>query len=229
MARIMSPKKAAAVTEKGKAMWAFVSTPDKRWKAEGEYKVNLIMDKGKDAAKLIADLEAVRDEFYDIITADMKPAQLKKVSKREVYSDFLDADGEETGEFEFKFSCNAGGVRKDGTPWTARVGIYDAKLTKVTKKMNIGNNSIIQVNYTPSAYMLNTDSSVGVKCYLNDVMVHKLVDFGGTPAFAASDASDGFTYDEGAPQFTPAVDPRNEQTSEVLAHGKVSEAADVNF
>ncbi len=200
-------------------MWAFVSTPDKRWKAEGEYKVNLIMDKGKDAAKLIATLEAVRDEFYDILVADMKPAQAKRLSKREVYSDFLDADGEETGEFEFKFSGNAGGTRKDGTEWVSRVGIYDAKMTKINKKLNVGNNSIIQVNFTPSAYMLNTDSSVGVKCYPNDIMIHKLVEFGSTPAFAESDDADAFTYDEGAAEVVNSFTPSTEGP----------DAPDVNF
>jgi len=205
---IKSPKKTPMVTEKGLAMWAFVSEPDKRWKPEGEYKVNLVMEPGKATSKLIADLEAVRDEYYDLLVKELKPAQAKKLNKREVYSDFLDADGEETGNFEFKFGCNAAGKRKDGTEWTARVGIFDSRAKKITENINVGNNSVIQVDFTPAAYRLNTDNSVGVKCYLNNVMIHKLVEFGGTPAFVASEDKDGFTYDEGGDPnagFTPAA------------------------
>ena len=77
-------KQEKAVTPKGEALWAFLTEPDKRWKPEGEYKVNLLIDPGKPAAALIACLEAVRDEYYDTLVADLPAAMVKKLSAREV-------------------------------------------------------------------------------------------------------------------------------------------------
>ena len=198
------------ISPKGEALWAFLTVPDKRWVAEGEYKVNLIMPRDKTSEAFIEKLEAIRDEYFDTLVAELSAAKVKKLSKREVYSDAVDAAGEETGNLEFKFSSKASGVsKKTGKDWEFIPRIYDSRPQLSKGNINIGNGSILQVNFTPTAYMLNIDSSVGTKMYLNDIMVHKLVEYSGDPGFEANednDSSEGFVYDDGtapvAPGFT---------------------------
>ena len=194
--QIYAEKQDRAVSPKGEAQWAFLTEPQTKWKPEGEYKVNLVMDKGKASAGFIAALEAVRDEYYDTLAEKLPKAKASKLSKREVFEDEYDEADEETGRIIFKFSSVAGGIsRKTGKPWSFTPRLYDSKATLIKAKIMIGNGSILQVNYTPSAYRLNTDSSVGCKMYVNDVMIHKLVEIGGgDPGFEASDDADGFSY-----------------------------------
>ena len=211
-------KQDKAVSPKGEALWAFLTEPNRKWKPEnGEYSVTLIMTPGKETAALITRLEAIRDEYYEVVVNEMTPAKIKKLSKgkrtevdkREVFSDNLDAADEETGKIEFKFSSAASGVsKKTGKVWEFSPRLYDSGAREITGKLNIGNGSILQINYTPTAYFIAADCSVGCKMYVNDVMVHKLVEYGGDPGFKASDDDEGFRYEDGteanaAPGFTP--------------------------
>ena len=201
-----SEKQGRSVTGKGEALWAFLSEPDKRWKKDyGEFKVNLIMDKGKVSAKLIKDLETVRDEYLETLIGELPLTAQEKIVVRDVYHDNLDAADEETGKLEFKFASPGGGVTKDGKVWTGKVRLFDSQPKQIDGKINVGNGSIIQVNYTPSAYCFKSAETgnymVGVKCYVNDVMIHKLVEYGGGDhGFEASEDGDGFTYEDGVPE-----------------------------
>ena len=197
-------KEERRVTPKGEALWAFLSEPDKRWKKEfGEYKCDLIMDKGKDSASLIATLEGIRDKFVEVLKAELPDAAVKKIVVREVYTDNRDAADEETGKFQFKFSSPAGGVTKAGKEWTANVRLYDSQPKQVKGKINVGNGSIVQINYTPAPYCMKSVETgnfmVGVKLYVNDVMIHKLVEYGGSdPGFEGTE--DGFQYEDSTPE-----------------------------
>lgn len=215
MGNYIAPEKYdATVSPVGEALWAFLTVPDKRWKKEfGEYKVNLLMEPGKKVSTFIASLEAIRDEYFETLKEKMTKLALKKkpLKKRPVYSEAYDAAGDETGKLEFKFQTMAGGKKKeDGTLWEMSPKLYDSGANLIQGVINIGNGSILQVNYKPAAYKITGDeyTSVGCKCYLNAVMIHKLVEFsGGDPGFEAVEG--GFTYEDGTnkeganPDFTP--------------------------
>ena len=87
--------------------------------------------------------------------------------------------------------------------------IYDSKANLVKGKLNIGNGSILQINYMPKGYKMAGDDTtkVGCKCYLNAVMVHKLEKYSGSdPGFKAVEGEGGFTYNEDSestPDFKP--------------------------
>ena len=198
-------KGSAGITAKGEAMYPFLTKPDKRFKKEfGEFKVNLILEPGTKTDEFVSMLEEIRDTFFDECKTKMKEdiklkAKAKKLSKREVYEEEVDDEGEETGRYIFKFASVAGGLKKkDNKLWSFIPRLYDSKAQLIKGEISVGNGSIIQVKYVPLPYCLNTDLSVGVKMYLNDVMVHTLVEYQGSSGFEASDDDEGFTYDAGS-------------------------------
>ena len=214
--QIFAEKQERAVSPKGEASYPFLTEPQTKWKPEGEYKVNLMMDKNKATAAFIAHLESVRDEFYDTLMEQLPKSKASKLSKREVYEDEYDDEDEETGKVIFKFSTVAGGIsRKTGKPWTFTPRLFDSGANRIKAKIKIGQGSILQINYTPSAYKLNTDSSVGCKMYLNDVMIHVLEEIGGGDSgFEASEDEKGFKYEGNDAGFS-APEPGGSETPDM--------------
>ena len=212
---------APEVSPVGKALWPFLTVPNKKWKPEyGEYSVKLLLKPSKSVSAFIKKLEDIRDEHYDLVEPKMDKVAVKKkpLKRMPVYSDNYDSEGEETGLIEIMFQTMAAGKKKDGTPWTTDMKLYDSQANRIKGKINVGNDSVLQVNYTPTGYKMTGDETtkVGCKCYLNAAMIHKLVKYAGTdPGFEASKDEGGYRYTaadaEGDPDFTPGGEEDNEE------------------
>ena len=222
MGFIKPTKHVPEVSPEGKALWPFLTVPNKKWKPEyGEYSVKLLLKPSKSVAAFIKKLEDIRDEHYDLVAPKMDKVALKKkpLKRMAVYSDNYDAACEETGLIEIMFQTMAAGKKKDGTEWETDIKLYDSQANLITGKINVGNGSILQVNYTPTGYKMTGDevTKIGCKCYLNAVMIHKLVEYAGTdPGFKASGDEGGFKYvdgTEGKPDFVPGGEEANGQTN----------------
>ena len=187
-------------TPRGLAKWPFLSTPDTRFKDEGEYKVNLCVPE-KEASKMMTFIKKMVDAEYANSLKGLKPALKKKLKKHYPFGPEYDKDDNETGNIEFLFRSNASYKNKKGDIVEMSPALFDAFGNPITKKINVGNGSEIKINFTPSAYTMppsmKKEGMSGVKLYLNGVQIIKLVEFGGASAesmgFEAEE--DGFEFD----------------------------------
>jgi hypothetical protein len=203
MAEAKRPVRERLITPKGVAVYPRLTTPDTKFNPEGVYSIRLRMSE-EDAAEMMADLDARAQAAFDKAVADnggktFKLVKGKKVEleKNDPYVRVLDEDGENfTGEIEFSFSMKATFTDKDKKVHKRKPGLADGKGKELKKAPNIYGGSIVKVNYTPSAYQINT--AAGVKLYLNAVQILSLVSGGGgNMGFGAEDDAD-YSYEEDA-------------------------------
>lgn len=82
---------------------------------------------------------------------------LKNVIREEVRKD--EEDNEiPTGKLEIRFKAKACGKRKDGTPWSFKPWIYDARLTPMPEDTMVYGGSVIQVSFAFKHTAMETGS-----------------------------------------------------------------------
>jgi len=178
-------------TPAGSANWAKLITPDTKFKADGEYKVNLLIR--EDAAEA---LTSQLDKLVDIAFAKevkRNPKLKAKLSKRLPYQEVLDDEGNETGELEFKFKLNAVVNCKDGSSFSQKPALYDAKGKPLTGDINVGNGSKIKVAFEPVPYMMASTKQVSLSLRMKAVQIIDLQEYqvgGGAESY-------GFSEEEG--------------------------------
>ena len=183
----------------GEALWAKVFTPDTKFDANGIYSVDVLIDESE-AAALIEKIEAVRDA-YMAEEVKRKPAKAKTHSVRPVCEPHFDQDGNDTGMVKFKTKIKAQGQRKDGSTYTQKVAVVDAKRKPIVEEMEIGNGSEIKVAVELRPYEMSSTKQFGVSLRLKAVQVVKLVEYGGGGIDVFAEVEGGFE----ASDATPAV------------------------
>ena len=192
---------------KGTALWTSLNKPDVRYKAEGVYEVKLAFDAEDEAVqKMVARLEALRDEKVDEIVAELeadgKAGLAKKIKKVAVFEIEEDAEtGEETGRLIKKFKMTASGIsKKTGKPWKRSPKIFNAKGRELPKAPSIGSGSVLKISFDPFPYYSPKDKEVGLSARLEAVQVIELVSFGERDAsgygFGEEEGYDGVPEDE---------------------------------
>lgn len=192
----MARKRVRLTSPIGVAKFPYLTTPDTKFKAEGEYSVNLILDP-EECADFLADLDALADEAVEKAKQDLiekkKKAYAKAVVRANPYRPELDQDGNETGMIEVRFKSKASFQRKDGTVVNIRPRLFDAKGAQVDpSKVTIYSGSVLRVNFTPNPYYVASLKSAGVSLLLNAVQILELVEYGGGSA-----EDFGFEVEEG--------------------------------
>lgn len=159
------------VTPAGVAQYPHLIKPDTKFNELGEYKVNLIV--GADEAKpLIAELEK---SLQDSITLAQEKAKGKKINTaRPPYDLEVDAEGNETGNYVFKFKAKANIVTKTGETFKQKVVIVDAKGKPFTPTALWGG-STIKVSAEVIPYF-TAMVGAGISLRLKAVQVIKLVE-----------------------------------------------------
>jgi hypothetical protein len=191
----MSSRNPHITTPKGTAVFPKLNEPDRRFKAEGEYKVTLRLP-DSEAKPLIAQLEKIRKEAYD--------AEAKKMGKKlkmagVPYGPAMswNADTEEKvpmpGFTDFKFSLKASVTTKTGKSWEQRPALFDSRLQPMPADSDpVGGGSIIRVN--AEVYPWYTASlGFGISLRCRGVQVLELKTFGGE----RNGASFGFEQEDG--------------------------------
>jgi len=182
-------------TPKGIAVWPKVTKPDTKYKPEGEYSVNLVLD-GGDALSL--------KQLIDTAMADNAAEEQKKVKGKKIkvydppYSVVLDEDNNETSQIRFKFTQKAIIKKKDGTLVNMSVTIFDAKaqVIKDVHKLNIGSGSTIKVCFQLNSWN-STTLGAGVSLRLKAVKLLKVVEGGvSAAAYGFEGEEEGFEYVE---------------------------------
>lgn len=216
MATDKKPQFITAFTPKGIATdWPTLIVPDTKYKAEGEYKTGLILSE--------EDSQTIRDKI-DELTAD-KMAQvkeqledqakngkdgkakaqakegLKKLRTYVPYKPAVDDEGDETGDFNFKFSSAAKVKNKQGKLVDKTIPIFDAgngAKPKQIKPEGIWYGSVLKLNFTYVPFHNMATGDVGVKLRLEAVQVIELRAGGSGGRDPGFESEEGYEGEEAA-------------------------------
>lgn len=194
------------ITPVGTANYPHVNTPDTKWKEEGEYRCPLIFSE-EVANELRPKLEAFLDKAFAELKKEHygdnpNTAKAKKCSKLELPLKAVeDEEGNETGEYKLAPKKTASGTKKDGTPWKAKVSVFDSKGKKLLPAPAVWGGSKLKADVDVYAYFAAKDNAIGITLELVGVQVIELVSggsgeresrFGEVDGGYVGDESDGF-------------------------------------
>lgn len=205
---------------KGKFRYPTLTTPDTKFKEEGEYRVNLVLDAdNKEAKALIASIDRMAAEKLSEVVAEAKtPAEKKKWGiNNQPYQFLEDAEtGDPTGEVSFKFAMKASGIsKKTGKEWNRKPVLFDAKGKRIvdTDDLKIGGGTIGKVSYEMHPYAPNTKIGVGVSLKLEAVQIIDLKTWGEKSADEYGfGAEEGYDSREGDGSFRDETQSDDEGT-----------------
>lgn len=190
------------VSPKGLFSYPKLTEPDTKFKEEGEYSVNLILDKDTpEAKKLMAQVDKAAAESLAEAKAKAKNAAeaRKWETKYLPYNDVEDEEtGEPTGQIKVKFTMKASGVsKKTGKPWTRKPALFDAKGKPITGDVNIGGGTIGKISYEIVPYSPTTQVGASVKLALEAVQIIELREWGERSADSYGfGEEEGYAHDE---------------------------------
>ena len=133
LVRIVSPK--------GTAKYPKLNEPDKKFKADGEYSVRLVV-KREEAEQFV---KFVKDEFIKHYKETCVREKKKELKTAEMpWKKVTNESGVETGDVEIKFSLAAKITsKKTGQAWEQRPALFDSKGNAISDR--VGGGSIIKV------------------------------------------------------------------------------------
>lgn len=191
-------------TPPGRAQYPYLTRPDTKFEEDGVYRTQLIFE-GQAATKMATLLDRLYDEAYEeAVEAYMsKKDVVRKVAEKKIdrgpdpYEEELDEEGEETGRIIVKFKNRASGERQDGTRWTWRPAIFDARGEPVEPGLKIGSGSLLKVSFEPSKYYV-ASIGAGVSNRLQAVQVLDLETWGPSSAedFGFDSVDNGFSVED---------------------------------
>jgi hypothetical protein len=199
----------STISPRGTSLYPRLNAPDTKYAPEGKYSVKLKLA-GNDAnvQAWVAKLEKIRDDFFDAeverLTAEKKRALAMELTKEDVVKIERDQEtGEETGFLLITASMKASGTRKDGSTWTQKPTIFDAKGTELKNPPAIWGGTEMKVGMDVEAFVNQTSKKVCLSTRLTAAQILKLVS-GGQRSFGAMgfQAEDGDEIEDGtAPPF----------------------------
>jgi len=196
-----APKRTTYTAPKGVLSWPKLTTPDTKFKPEGEYSVGLVLPANSPEAQAFKKkIDAAAAESLAAAKANAKnPAEAKRWETKYVPYKMLEdkETGEPTGEIEFKFTMKASGVsKKTGKPWTRKPALFDARGTALGEGIEVGGGSVAIIAYQLAPYSQTPQSGASVKLALEAVQILELRTYGQKNASAFGfQAQDGFTAD----------------------------------
>lgn len=200
-------KRPQFTSPKGVFRFPKLTEPDTKFKAEGEYSVNVVFDASlPEVKKLMAMCD--KEAAASLASAKEKaktPAEAKKWETKYLpYKEVEDDEtGEPTGEVAFKFTMKASGVsKKTGKPWTRKPVLFDAKGRRITDDINIGGGTEGKISFEVIPYAPTTTVGASVKLALEAVQIIDLKSWGEKSADQYGfGAEDGYSADETEGRF----------------------------
>ena len=153
------------VSKVGTLVWPRVNTEYDEFKGQKKYKVRLELPE-KDEKQLMADLQKLYKEAQE--SPEYKGKEWRHKPRLGFKPD------KTTGKIQFTFQTQA--FTKDGEQ---KVIPVFTKYGEVISDKTIGHGSKGQVSFNPSVYYENEDAN-GITLYLRQIVVHDLVEFGGS-------------------------------------------------
>lgn len=160
----------------GRAIYPHLTKCDVRFKAEGEYKVDLELGEAQSN-----ELLKILKQYQAKAVSDAKD----KTGKDKIKQASLPYKKEDD-KYIFKFKMKASGTNgKTGDTFKQRPGLFDNELKPINPDINIWGGSILRVSYQP--YPWYTPAlGAGVSLRLKSVQVKDLVE-GGSQTSGAND------------------------------------------
>lgn len=170
------------ITPAGVAQYPWLNKPDTKFKAEGEYKVTLILSdedfnapnpkwNGMSIKEL---LDAEVEEALTVALEEAKPADKKKITSALPYEEDVDDAANETGNWKMTFKMKAKVTMKNGKSFTQQPIIVDAKRKEMTEPVFGG--SVIKVSCQLVPYYIASTKKAGVSLRLIAVQVLELAE-----------------------------------------------------
>lgn len=182
------------VSPKGKAQWCKVKEPDTSFNAKGTYATDLVVDPNEPAVQAyIAKLEELRDAAFKEAKETLKPAVSAKLIKKEVFTEVLDAEGNDTGLIKFKFKLDNVADKERGKN---KIHVVDAKRATIKDVPLVGNGSIIRCEAYANPYHMANGNYIGISLLWKSMQLIELVAYEG--GGSSYDEEEGFVADEEA-------------------------------
>lgn len=201
----------------GIAQYPRLTKPDTKFKADGEYKVTLVLP-GAEAAPLIDLIDKAMAE--SLVTARREnPTKAKtiKAATDKPYKAVTDDEGNETGDYKFNFKMAAKVTsRTTKESWEQKPDLFDAK-GKVLINPKIGGGSKVKVAFELFPFYTALIGA-GVSLRLRAVQVLDLVEYNSRSA-----SGYGFGEEEG---YEAGDQPDNAPAEKVERPDPVDVAAD---
>lgn len=182
----------------GEIKYAHITKPNTKFKADGEYSCDLLLDPDSEAVQTLKEtLEAAAADARAQFIEEAENGRVKKaIESASLYipiQDDVDKDGNETGKLLLKVKNAASGTsKKDGTKFERRIKVFDAKGKLVDKPLRIGRGTTAKVAFIIAPFYNAASKNVGVTLWFEAIQVINLVEFGG------GNASDfGFGEEQG--------------------------------
>ena len=178
-------------TPQGKAIYPWLTEPDRKFNPDGEYKINLRLNNEK-AEEVINQLEDIYEKHY---AECCKEQGKKKLKRHDLPCVEVTGDNEElTGEWDFKFKLKAKWKSRDGKEGTQRPILYDAKNNPLTNdnRPKVGSGSTVRISAEVYTWFTPT-LGVGMSLRPKAVQILELIEYGG----GGSAKGFGFEVEEG--------------------------------
>lgn len=204
------------VSPRGEALWCKVKEPDYQFNAKGILSTKLVCDPNDATVQaFIEKLEELRDIAYDE-TVETLGVKAKGIVKKDVYDEHIDADGEDTGLIEFKFTL------KDADDKDRWIRVVDSKRNEIKDIPLVGNGSIIKCSAYANPYYMASSKTVGISLIWEQMQLINLVEYSGTDDFddedgyVVSDVEDDFDDEDTIPtKPTRKVTPKSSRAKPV--------------
>ena len=187
----------------GSALWAKVQEPDTKFDPDGTYSISVLVPE-TEAQEMCEYLDDIVDKAY---AEEIKNSPKKKaaLSTRKGYDYNYDQEGNQTYLIEFKIKLKAKVNRQDGTSFSQKPIVVDAKRQPLNPDIAVGNGSDVKVAFEPRPYVMNSTKQVGVSLRMKGVQVINLVEYGNSVS-TMFDEEDGYVVESAPIASTPFDD-----------------------
>lgn len=219
------------VTPVGVAAWPRLNDPDTKFKPEGEFRVQLILnpERSPQHAKFLSQLQGTYEEAYKEACAEQNKPKLKRVPLS--IKPETDKEGNETGtgnvlvKFNMKHTFTS---KKTGESFTMRPTLQDsAGKTVSPQKCRVGGGSTVRVAFTFNPFY-TAGLGAGLSLRLVGVQIIKLVEFNdGGYKFEGVEDDDGFVGEEITSEEKAAL--RKPAVTAGAGGGKKAESEDGDY
>jgi hypothetical protein len=151
-------------TPVGTAKWPYLVEPDTKFNADGEYRVELVLDAGEEAEDLFAKVAAFRDKA----AAEVKKASGGKAVK---IAPSFPVVRNEDGTISVKAKLKAKVSSKAGRSWEQRPAIFDAKGNPIKTEIRIGSGSRLRLSLEVAPFNSPAIGGCGVSARLRGAQV----------------------------------------------------------
>ena len=194
----MASKYEMFTTPRGVFIYPHLTEADTKFvKPDGEYHTKFALSP-EDSKPFIKTVKKVLKDYIKANEKELSPAKIKKAGRADIYEEEVNDEGEETGQFIFKFKLKAK-VETKTKSWLQQPRLFDSSAQPIKGEINIWTGSEGKVNVELFPYYMATTKTFGVSLRCVGAQILKLVEGEGRSAesmgFGAED--DGYTSAEG--------------------------------